>query len=174
MLTVSIHALLAECDLAPYLRARQESGFNPRTPCGVRLNAVANLFTESRFQSTHSLRSATGHRRCHYPVWRVSIHALLAECDPVLMRGLGKRACFNPRTPCGVRHGDVAGTIGLFGFNPRTPCGVRLPVCPLYLAKDGFQSTHSLRSATACPAAFRSASTVSIHALLAECDHPGD
>ena len=56
---VSIHALLAECDrhwLIPGLRI---PGFNPRTPCGVRL-----LF-------------------CPHPLllFPVSIHALLAECD---------------------------------------------------------------------------------------------
>nr|DAS12241.1 MAG TPA: hypothetical protein [Caudoviricetes sp.] len=33
-------------------------------------------------------------------------------------------------------------------FNPRTPCGVRLRVLFLLMFHDGFQSTHSLRSAT--------------------------
>ena len=34
---VSIHALLAECDIPVHVGDRQAPGFNPRTPCGVRL-----------------------------------------------------------------------------------------------------------------------------------------
>ena len=78
---VSIHALLAECDLTPAEAEIYEAGFNPRTPCGVRQPATGWPASCLRFQSTHSLRSATGQgirfpRRFH-----VSIHALLAECD---------------------------------------------------------------------------------------------
>ena len=55
------------------------------------------------FQSTHSLRSATAMIIDIILDRRVSIHALLAECDPFppddIFRGTG----FNPRTPCGVR-----------------------------------------------------------------------
>ena len=55
--------------------------FNPRTPCGVRppSTAAARLFMW--FQSTHSLRSATGELGTEDPNPTVSIHALLAECD---------------------------------------------------------------------------------------------
>ena len=34
---------------------------------------------------------------------KVSIHALLAECDRIPGRMRWKRQSFNPRTPCGVR-----------------------------------------------------------------------
>ena len=57
--TVSIHALLAECDIPTKTVGIPCSGFNPRTPCGVRL-------------SKSSRAGATSN---------VSIHALLAECD---------------------------------------------------------------------------------------------
>ncbi len=57
---VSIHALLAECDLRENSRLRKRRGFNPRTPCGVRPYAMSGQFKDPRFQSTHSLRSATG------------------------------------------------------------------------------------------------------------------
>ena len=79
---VSIHALLAECDLASCAGRRETGSFNPRTPCGVRLCAyfaqavkvevsihallaecdktpVTHLPDLIMFQSTHSLRSAT-------------------------------------------------------------------------------------------------------------------
>ena len=35
------------------------AGFNPRTPCGVRLTFTPEEAQNMRFQSTHSLRSAT-------------------------------------------------------------------------------------------------------------------
>ena len=56
---VSIHALLAECDshLCPQLLGVR--GFNPRTPCGVRPMGRACEDDLAKFQSTHSLRSAT-------------------------------------------------------------------------------------------------------------------
>ena len=78
---VSIHALLAECDGQPPEMRTLTKSFNPRTPCGVRQNERQNTGTVFVFQSTHSLRSATGlanHFKFLHPV---SIHALLAECD---------------------------------------------------------------------------------------------
>ena len=56
---VSIHALLAECD---------------------RKLTVSRTFCQ-KFQSTHSLRSATKNSSSIGAMPRVSIHALLAECD---------------------------------------------------------------------------------------------
>ena len=56
---VSIHALLAECDLGCVLLPHGNSGFNPRTPCGVRRYIEYKQLQMLRFQSTHSLRSAT-------------------------------------------------------------------------------------------------------------------
>ena len=82
----------------------------------------------------------------------VSIHALLAECDPC--------------EPCNAVH--------VFGFNPRTPCGVRQSSGVNGRESTMFQSTHSLRSATRIPLCRLLFPGVSIHALLAECDllHP--
>ena len=56
---VSIHALLAECDCVRVSKTIYPRSFNPRTPCGVRrIPAKINIQT-LKFQSTHSLRSAT-------------------------------------------------------------------------------------------------------------------
>ncbi len=79
--TVSIHALLAECDYSSKHEPRRKSGFNPRTPCGVRPSAMMGSGGSKPFQSTHSLRSATG--ADNRPEWSAD--------------------GFNPRTPCGVR-----------------------------------------------------------------------
>ena len=100
---VSIHALLAECDYQRATPPHTSQSFNPRTPCGVRharrcYHPQCKRFNPRtpcgvrplramqcracvRFQSTHSLRSATDsvRGRGRHPV--VSIHALLAECD---------------------------------------------------------------------------------------------
>ena len=58
-LIVSIHALLAECDDSAGIGGNWMPSFNPRTPCGVRLYATGRVASYCRFQSTHSLRSAT-------------------------------------------------------------------------------------------------------------------
>ena len=144
--------------------------FNPRTPCGVRQLLMLNFSRSPLFQSTHSLRSAT--KVCeggqnvpwfqsthslrsatymftfHESSVKVSIHALLAECDAR----------------------KIQATLGPWSFNPRTPCGVRHALLPRSHGNGKFQSTHSLRSAT--PVAYTQVprTGVSIHALLAECD----
>ena len=123
------------------------------------------------FQSTHSLRSATQHGKPPLRASPVSIHALLAECDPVFRLLVPGKKGFNPRTPCGVRQVIVNGVKE----------GVEVSIHALLAECDqpwitsrpascSFQSTHSLRSAT-LPGHMREPSTgVSIHALLAECD----
>ena len=79
------------------------------------------------FQSTHSLWSATSGGPAREGFQRVSIHALLVECDCSHALAIPECTGFNPRTPCGVRQYDVHHIDG----NPM------------------FQSTHSLWSATA-------------------------
>ena len=100
------------------------------------------------FQSTHSLRSATPIIKPFFILCQVSIHALLAECD-------SRSACSRQTSK---------------GFNPRTPCGVRRESGEAWTSTLPFQSTHSLRSATLSRSEMESTQTVSIHALLAECD----
>ena len=56
---VSIHALLAECDIGQSGNRVSGFRFNPRTPCGVRLGVDLDVVR----------------------IVNVSIHALLAECD---------------------------------------------------------------------------------------------
>ena len=146
---VSIHALLAECDLCGQIRRRQLYGFNPRTPCGVRQAFVTDILAFGKFQSTHSLRSATRSSLNRPTLLKVSIHALLAECDATRNSARHGPDCFNPRTPCGVR---PQGGHTAFDFIQ-------------------FQSTHSLRSATVYHCFDCTARQVSIHALLAECDN---
>ena len=181
---VSIHALLAECDSTSISITIGIVGFNPRTPCGVRqgvrgavdvhspfqsthslrsaTDKIVSYSSARLFQSTHSLRSATHFNFNHYRNSRVSIHALLAECDPSPVPRKMSSAGFNPRTPCGVRRvhvleavceacvsihallaecdtGRVASSRKYVCFNPRTPCGVRLRPT-LYIATQQSKS----------------------------------
>ena len=167
--------------------------FNPRTPCGVRQTGGEITWTRCWFQSTHSLRSATpllalsvpsqGFQSTHslrsatqrVPGLKmfhtVSIHALLAECDGIRYRA----ACLVLEVSIHalLAECDSPGRRSVFpepGFNPRTPCGVRLLRNITQKEEKKFQSTHSLRSATMTNSTHNTDPTVSIHALLAECD----
>ncbi len=123
-----------------------------------------------RFQSTHSLRSATTGCGSSTGSPVVSIHALLAECDCAsrscaLVNAVSIHALL---AECDGRHAFPGGPPG--GFNPRTPCGVRRKESEKEPFITWFQSTHSLRSATPSGTLELYGFIVSIHALLAECD----
>ena len=123
--------------------------FNPRTPCGVRHDTIVSYSASTLFQSTHSLRSAT----CP----GMPSRGASASFNPRTPCGVRQGSCacphgtdsFNPRTPCGVRHCINVNVNVPCGFNPRTPCGVRHLSTGCGGQKRQFQSTHSLRSATA-------------------------
>ena len=150
------------------------SSFNPRTPCGVRLPVSLSSISPTMFQSTHSLRSATDYLHRTYLAVGVSIHALLAECDPPLLNMIWLFSRFNPRTPCGVRL--IVNNMGITfnGFQSTHSLRSATLFNELAIAVAVFQSTHSLRSATRVLAQVQVNSEVSIHALLAECDPTWD
>ena len=158
--------------MAQFQKKTFMAGFNPRTPCGVRLMLNTLVHRMEMFQSTHSLRSATFHNSRDIKAHEVSIHALLAECDitPILERNWFKS--FNPRTPCGVRRFGVA----VMAIRYFVSIHALLAECDMMRVRQRpdvfalFQSTHSLRSATAWLQWDNSQAPVSIHALLAECD----
>ena len=191
---VSIHALLAECDGRYGATTLILWSFNPRTPCGVRRGPGAGPATSARFQSTHSLRSATS---THFPFpnrHRVSIHALLAECDHqcvfffsvyILFQSTHslRSATFvadNPmRTlePVSI-HALLAecdlqkwhDNPPMVRFNPRTPCGVRLEPRPMPKVNLGFNPRTPCGVRRFLFLGGFPPFDVSIHALLAECD----
>ena len=55
--------------------------FNPRTPCGVRLQYLSDVLGLNLFQSTHPLRGATSQLNWQWQSYMISIHAPLAGCD---------------------------------------------------------------------------------------------
>ncbi|QTA93750.1 Uncharacterized protein dnm_098540 [Desulfonema magnum] len=79
----------------------------------------------------------------------VSIHAPRAGSDfSVRKKQIEYYASFNPRPPCGERHGAT----GIYGrgasFNPRPPCGERLVDTITGDLAFLFQSTPPVRGAT--------------------------
>ena len=101
---VSIHALLAECDLQKWHDNPPMVRFNPRTPCGVRLEPrpmpKVNLGFNPR--TPCGVRHA-GFKRVADMRWFQSTHSLRSATVPALHHVL-RTTGFNPRTPCGVRH----------------------------------------------------------------------
>ena len=80
----------------------------------------------------------------------VSIHALLAECDQIFRRSPVKATCFNPRTPCGVRPTTLPHPCRYFSVSIHALLAECDSLPPLNATSTfSFQSTHSLRSATA-------------------------
>ena len=128
---ISIHAPRAGCDhstAAP--RDSATNHFNPRTPCGVRHNALDHVRVNLRI-SIHAPRAGCDGTLTAY---RLTLGSGFQSTHPV--RGATNsqsssvrcRANFNPRTPCGVRRGSCPHLRRGLNFNPRTPCGVRR--CP--------------------------------------------
>ena len=91
----------------PTLSARRVSSFNSRTPGGVRLaQGAMGLFGEE-FQFTHPGRGATPSLDIDLITKDVSIHAPREGCDLSRFRCSALHACFNSRTPGGVRLTDI-------------------------------------------------------------------
>ena len=87
------------------LRTQRKSipNFNPRTPCGVRRLWGKHSKKRCSFQSAHPMRGATRTILQNNPLFRISIRAPHAGCDPTAEAGGFSLRYFNPRTPCGVR-----------------------------------------------------------------------
>ena len=148
---ISIHAPLAGCDQTALNALGYDCDFNPRTPCGVRHDAVCGLMTDG----THfNPRTPCGVRPCGIQHrWhiggKISIHAPLAGCDIFILISFRCTIYFNPRTPCGVRH-DCGTADGIFGvFQSTHPLRGATIIPRRVISAPAFQSTHPLRGATA-------------------------
>ena len=170
---ISIHAPRKGCDELPVFRRGAHDHFNPRTPCGVRLNNITIIQGDTYISIHAPLAGCDAVRGGGVLPPPISIHAPLAGCDRPARALPSRTKYFNPRTPCGVRppqrlcsprprgisiHAPLAGcdyndktlTASIQNFNPRTPCGVRQNVPAKPKQAGTFQSTHPLRGATLC------------------------
>ena len=151
LLIVSIHALRVECDIDRRAHVLVISGFNPRTPCGVRPDALPNLFEWDEFQSTHSVWSATGRFGQVLDLCPVSIHALRVECDQASPRSQ-KRPPFQSTHSvwsATEKDGGIAKDVQVSIHALRVECDVAEWVAGRL--DLWFQSTHSVWSATINP-----------------------
>ena len=123
---ISIHAPRVGCDVQPGDGFWLIAEFQSTHPVWGATSAWVRVVTSIRFQSTH-------------PVWGATC-GTSTPCARTLN--------FNPRTPCGVRLGDIWLGRLLMYFNPRTPCGVRHPGYSYTRGRKKFQSTHPVWGAT--------------------------
>ena len=171
--------------------------FYPRSPCGERHEGTLHCLRVMRI-SIHALLAESDSRR--YPAILgcvISIHALLAESDRLCTILYSSPGNFYPRSPCGERRKsnklagpklvflstlslrratveEVSGDTWVRDFYPRSPCGERPVVYDIVLKPGKFLSTLSLRRATQIKQTCRAEISISIHALLAESDKPGE
>ena len=101
---ISIHAPLAGRDCNSWNQLFSKLDFNPRAPCGARLNAVYMgwLFFchfNPRAPCGARLGESAGNLKLSY----ISIHAPLAGRDFQLLQIFPILLHFNPRAPCGAR-----------------------------------------------------------------------
>ena len=167
---ISIHAPRAGCDLRHVLPSSCRQNFNPRTPCGVRLERNGMCWDSAQFQSTHPVRGATVRQTQSDKYINISIHAPRAGCDLPILYGLTAVYDFNPRTPCGVRPTCLSSTPTARLFQSTHP--VRGATKEFagndFLRK--FQSTHPVRGATRKTFNSTIGAIISIHAPRAGCD----
>ena len=146
---ISIHALLAESDVAITIRGLV-------TP----VISIHALLAESDFRGDHGHISGD-----------ISIHALLAESDlprfppgsefPISIHALLAESDQSPVS---------LDPINIYNFYPRSPCGERQAMYTIWACTNKFLSTLSLRRATVLRHMHIYRFLISIHALLAESD----
>ena len=191
---ISIHALLAESDRRGLLANTSPGAFLSTLSLRRATISVCMCITWLTFLSTLSLRRATPETGARRPDAHISIHALLAESDPldwylmILDRKISIHALlaesdlirpyanlanpdFYPRSPCGERPyvfaaGNKAGAISIHALLAESD----LVLIFLLGTLLRFLSTLSLRRATDGLKVPASVSKISIHALLAESD----
>ena len=142
LLVISIHAPHAGGDPQVVELASKEYDFNPRPPCGGRLQGWRERYRRSQFQSTPPMRGATKELMERYGGSEISIHAPHAGGDILLKQ-----------TPATAGH-----------FNPRPPCGGRRSLMWPVKLRAQFQSTPPMRGATCQHLLRRPRYGISIHA----------
>ena len=110
----------------PNQREIDQKSFYPRSPCGERPVFFIIFNACCTFLSTLSLRRATCFSVPNRLKVAVSIHALLAESDPLLMFWLFRLSWFLSTLSLRRATWGVRKAVGsLMGFYPRSPCGER-------------------------------------------------
>ena len=193
---ISIHALLAESDLA----GPSGPAFLYRFLSTLSLRRATEEITTMNIDVTISIHALLAESDSlslpSRAVWIISIHALLAESDGQLPTTQPPRMYFYPRSPCGERLISIAlltpptrflSTLSLrratweywvggYGTAFLSTLSLRRATWEYWVGGYGtaFLSTLSLRRATSVTTSFQGGFAISIHALLAESDLPRD
>ena len=147
-LRISIHAPRAGCDVRSDAYARSHQDFNPRTPCGVRLDPARI----SCFCANFNPRTPCGVR----PHQSTTAH---------------KMGDFNPRTPCGVRLIVSKVDTGGEPFQSTYPVRGATAGHSRRWKPCRFQSTYPVRGATRNTCNRLQGVRISIHVPRAGCDY---
>ncbi len=134
--------------MANLIENREETRFNSRTPCGVRLVLRRRCLVALLFQFTHPVRGATSRHNQLTIRISVSIHAPRAGCDFVLTKLMSVMVVSIHAPRAGCDGSFFYGFIQRWSFNSRTPCGVRRHSYTLPRIYLRFQFTHPVRGAT--------------------------
>ena len=122
---ISIHAPRVGSDIIWATLFRHPGNFNPRSPCGERLNEQIM----SRPVSDFNPRSPCGERpkanAKQSESKTISIHAPRVGSDAFEKCSYKGKCDFNPRSPCGERRTAARASPTRAYFNPRSPCGER-------------------------------------------------
>ena len=192
---VSIHALLAESDVLKLQCVLGRKRFYPRSPCGERRHQSPSQNRERSFLSTLSLRRATLRLMfwpflpfCFYPRSPCGERLWVLRKVPILsmfLSTLSLRRATEDLEPSTTRRLTFLSTLSLRRATPDTHqlCAGYLFLSTLSLRRATRSTninppglivsiTLSLRRATSRIDCYLQPTSVSIHALLAESDHP--
>ena len=149
VVSISIHALLAESDLRNSCRSFLISYFYPRSPCGERPGRAETVKTSIGFLSTLSLRRATSSWLPYFQMEQGFLSTL----------SLRRATCASPFSIFWICH-----------FYPRSPCGERPDDLGDRLANYCISIHALLAESDVVLVAVVVCVVISIHALLAESD----
>ena len=146
---ISTHAPLAGRDALAAPLSKRYTDFNPRAPCGARLETCARNHKDEKI-STHA--PLAGRDRCirrDAGGGKISTHAPLAGRDWDLYAEEHADFYFNPRAPCGARQIILCRPSLLKVFQPTRPLrGATILFCVGLAVVTSFQPTRPLRGAT--------------------------
>ena len=146
---ISIHALLAESDWYRIFAVRLVPSFLSTLSLRRATYRKQNRpLRHSGFLSTLSLRRATLTTVLHWYHISISIHALLAESDPLTLRPPAKTMISIHALLAESDSGWTDGAQKRTNFYPRSPCGERRQTHSCSRLSRPFLSTLSLRRAT--------------------------
>ena len=100
---ISIHAPLAGCDWNPPVDSAFIRHFNPRTPCGVRLQRRLQTRSSFSFQSTHPLRGATAKLPKYHGKFAKKLQNFCKAKQRAALPRVGQRESGRYFRPCAVR-----------------------------------------------------------------------